>query len=446
MAEITNDIGSLFQNKLFLQLLSSAGNDLMTGSGGAKFNEGVQGNIATQNMAKLMKTLLSPDGTKATISKEGVNLTVPKETEMFKSLLGGATPFSADMSLAPNSGGVIPRGAIGGGFNQELFNSQTPEQRRASFDDRWGGGPSMYSTNTTSTLNPFVEGQSGSAVPDIPAADLAGLSPQILASAMGLKQQQEQLKQQSFRDLNKLMLEREAHPVDIAYKKALTKQAEAAAVENTPSVNVALPDGGTIKLTPKDYIAYRKIKSDERTPLMKNYEYAQRQGFTGSLIDFQDASKTTHQKDYDAAVAGGYKGNFNDWLFSLAKTGALNLGELGKREEMKNTYQGEKYFSNPDWTKDLQHHIGSKDIQNRISDVAIPDLGKSATKEQKQAAYKNAVAVERAKVNIEFIEGKIAAGGGKVIENPTMAADKKTVTWKVQWPTGNVSTVTQAVR
>jgi hypothetical protein len=385
-----------------LQMIMAGGQDIAQGTGGTNLGAAVQGNIQSRSMLKLLQTLLGPDGTKATFSNAGMNLTVPKETTMFKNMLGGGN-FTVDQTLAP-----VP--------------SATPNSLTSNYIT--GGG--------ASTINPFAEGQpSVGNVPAITGADLAGLSAKDISTALGLKQTQDQLKQQSFRDLvdstYKNFTMRQAvdtHKAEIAYKEALTKQSDAATKENTPSIDVTLTDGTAVKL----------------------YEYAKKQGFTGSIVDFKNADMTTHQKDYKAAVAGGYKGDFNGWMVAMAKAGAVNLGELGKREEQKNSYQGEKYFSNPDWTKDLQNHIGSKDIQNRITDVQVPVLDPKATKEQKQAAYSGAVAKERAKVKIEFIEGKIAAGGGKVIANPVMGPDGKTVTWKVQWPTGNTTDVTQAIR
>jgi hypothetical protein len=311
--------------------------------------------------------------------------------------------------------------------------------------------PSNYSFGgAQSIINPFVEGQPTiNAIPQITGADLAGLTAKDISAAIGLKQAQDQLKQQAYRDLvdakyKGAVINREnaSAKTDEEYKRALIKKAEMDIENDKP---IYKTENGMM-LNAKDYLAYQKLVKEDQTPAMKNYEYAQKQGFKGSFIDFQDNAKTTHMKDFEGAKADGYKGSFNQWMLDMAKAGAINLGDISKKEELLNKLQGEKYFANPDWTKDLQGHIGSKDIQNRITDVRVPDVGATATKEQKQAAYSTAVAKERAKVTIEFIEGKIAAGGGKVIANPTMAADGKTVTWKVQWPTGNVTDVTQAVR
>ena len=84
MAENTET--GLLQNKLFLQYLaglgadlSAAGADTSKGFQPTNVNAITQQNIQSQNMMKLLKSLLGPDGTKATFRKTGINLTIPKE-------------------------------------------------------------------------------------------------------------------------------------------------------------------------------------------------------------------------------------------------------------------------------------------------------------------------------------------------------------------------------
>jgi len=78
-------------------------------------------------------------------------------------------------------------------------------------------------------------------------------------------------------------------------------------------------------------LALRTFEAGQTTET-KNYMFARRQGFKGSLIDFKNAALTTHEKDYNRAVADGYKGSFHDWLFAMAKAGAVNLGEITARK------------------------------------------------------------------------------------------------------------------
>lgn len=408
-----------------LQMLMAGGQDIAQGTGGTNLGAAVQGNIQSRSMLKLLQTLLGPDGTKATFSNTGMNLTIPKETEMFKSLLGEGGNLSPDMSLAPK----VP--------------SATPNPLPSNYSI--GGGGSF--------INPFVEGQpESSGIPSISGADLAGLTAKDISIALGLKQAQDQLKQQSYRDLVEAtykgsVIKREEKTAEVMerYHNTLIKKAEADIENDKP---IYKTDQGLL-LNAKDYLAYQKIIKEDQPAAIKVYEYAKTPaggGFTGTLAEFQDSAKTGHMKDYEAAVKDGYPpGKFNQWLQESIKNGSINLGDLWKKEELLNKFQLKKYFANPDWTKDLQGYIGSKEVQNRLYDISVPDLGPNATKEQKQKAYKDAIAHETAKENIKFIEGKIAAGGGKILDI-TMDKDGKTITWKVKDPTGDIIDVTQAVR
>ena len=436
-------------NPMLIQYLTGLSNDLS--AYGADTSKGMQfgginkvtnDNIKAQGFMKLLKQAMGPDSSKVTIDGKGIGITAPNDSELFKQILGD------------DIAGLAPPPVAG---SEPVASAPAAAPAQAS-------QPSAQPV----VPNPFMPSAPNL---NVNPTDLAGLTPENIMAVIGAKQQQDQIKLQSYRDLVDSIYKGSAMgetalnapverrlkgaqadkyeqdvadaPTDKAYKEALTNKAKQDMENDRPIYQV--PDSPVV-LNAKDWIAYQKMNKETQTADIKNFEYAQQQGFTGGLMDFKDAAKTTHKKDYDEAVKTGYKGTFNTWLTDMAKAGAINLGDLMHKESELTKLQGEKYFANPDWTTDLQRHIGSKDIQNRISDVQIPDLGPKATKEEKQKAYRDVTAKERAKVNIEFIEGKIAAGGGKVIANPTMDKDGKTVTWKVQWPTGNITEVKQAIR
>jgi len=402
------DINTLLQNKMFLQMLSSAGTDLMQGTGGTNLNAAVQGNIQAQNMMKLLKTLLGPDGTKGTIDSTGIKLSIPKESSMFSSILGGEGAFKANESLAP-------------GAPSKDYNNLTSVLQGANAGGMYGSGGGL------NIANPFVEGQTDL---NIDPSDLAGLTTQDISAALGMKMKQAEMKQQSYRDMldsiykgEQIVRGREAAAADIPYKKALTKAAEASAEADTPSISV---EGVPFKMTPKDYLAYQKLLKEDKSAAVKNYEYAKEQGFKGSFVEFEDRAKTTHKKDYDEAVAGGYKGSFHNWMLEMAKAGAINLGEkLTEKKEM-GELGGQLYFDNPKWTTDLSGHLDSKSIRTQVSMSDDPNLTRSVE-------------------TVKFVEGKIAAGGGS-IQSVVMDKDGKTMVWTVRWPSGDVKTIRQAVR
>jgi len=93
------DLNNLFQNKMFLQFLSAAGQDVSAGRPpGQALGGAVQQNIASQNFSKLMAGILKgnvPEGGSMKVDSKGFSLNLPKETlnmEDFDPLGRNATP------------------------------------------------------------------------------------------------------------------------------------------------------------------------------------------------------------------------------------------------------------------------------------------------------------------------------------------------------------------
>jgi hypothetical protein len=259
-------------------------------------------NIQAQNMLGLIKQALGPDNLNIKANNKGLTINVPND---------------------------LPEQLAGPGVeeNQAARGAQAQAQAQPA------AAPSRRP-------NPFA---------NITNADLAGLTTQDIMGVLAASQAQDQISQQSYRDLVDAIYKgnqnrraeseegrkAESHEPDMAYKRALTAEATARATENTPSIEVDLGDGAKTKLTPKDYLAYQKLNKEDKTVAMKNYEFAKGDGFTGSFMEFQDSAKTTHEKDYKAAVNDGYKGSFNKWMLDLRKAGATNIGLSGKIEEKR---------------------------------------------------------------------------------------------------------------
>ncbi|MBE3140301.1 MAG: hypothetical protein IMZ53_06930, partial [Thermoplasmata archaeon] len=271
---VMDSIDNALQNKLLLQYMSGVGASIAEGKGLAPgANAITQQNIESQNMMKLMSRLLGPDGTKATISNAGINMTFPTKeaAAMLQGNSSGATLVNpvAPVAGAPALAPVAPAPA-----------SMAP----APISVQGGGSVAP---------NPFVG--------NIPAADLAGLTSQDISTALGMKMKMSELSS------------------EMPYKQALTNQAIAATIENTPSVDINV-GGTTMKVTPKDAIAYRKMERETSPEKMKLYNVALAQGYKGNIVDFMNADMTGHQKDYEKVKAEGkYKGDFNSWLTDQAK-------------------------------------------------------------------------------------------------------------------------------
>ena len=388
-------ISNLLQNKMFLQMLSAAGSDVSQGTGGTNLNAAVQGNIQSQNFAKMLKQLLGPDGSKATFSKDGLTLTAPQESSLFSSILGDkyfANTPEAGQSVTPSNT------AVGGGFDQATFNAQSPEQRRTSFDARWGGP----------TLNPFVEGQSSGMNLDFSAADLAGLTPQDISTALRMKMKQDELQKQTVQQV-----------YDNMYKGKLMEQIDAQVATQSPRFEIP----GLGKVNASQYLDWEKLNRESKPNEAKLYEYALRQGYEGSFVDFMDRAKTTHKKDYDEAVKGGYKGPFHNWMLEMAKAGAINLGEFTEREKTKKDIEAESYFSSGKFNADLD-----KKLEKYTKDELwnIPEAGKPA----KIAEFKITKALD-----------ELEARGYTVNRRYWLDADKSIAAIDVTSRTGNKETI-----
>jgi hypothetical protein len=416
-------LSGLFQNKMFLQFLGGLGQDISTF--GANTDKGMQfthlgaatqENIKSQSMLKLLKQALGPDESSLKASNKGLTINIPNapadpansssapENNPFADAVANAVPntlatstvttpnpFTVDQALAP---AVAPVAAV----------------------------PSLVPTSVTP--NPFTS---------INPADLAGLSPQEILSVVGAKHAQDTLKQQSYRDMVAALYAGKtdaraetAAPIDNKYKGALTNQSIAAATENTPSVTISYGDS-TFKVTPKDAIAWEKMKKETTPNEMKLYDLALKQGFVGSIVDFKNSDMTTHQKDYEKAKSEGYDKGFTPWLLDMAKAGAINLGTKVEEKKTLSELGGQLYFNDPKWTEDVHKQTAAFDKDQAW---VIPEKDRP---------------LARSKVVVKTVEDKIAAGSG-AIQSVTMDKDGKTMVWTVKWPSGDTKTIKQAVR
>jgi hypothetical protein len=307
---------NLLENKLLLQFLSGAGAATAgEGSFAAGVNPLVQQNIQSQNYAALLKKLLG----------KGID---------FKSDAKGKATISLENGLSALSPNLIGEGITS---PEKMKAAQLPS---AQPPQTGGGGIDANTLMLMNFLNP-----SNSQLGDLSGADLAGLTPKDISQALQFKFASDELKQKKVSDLLDRMRQGTLDPVDIAYKKALTDQA-LSSIETSKY-------GKGIEL-------FKAMTKDERTNLIKNYEYAQSQGYKGTIEEFNRESRTSNQKDYEAAVAGGYEGSFHQWLLEMRKAGATNIsiGERAKAAgEVKKAQQKAEIFA-PDYhlkvAKDLE--------------------------------------------------------------------------------------------
>ena len=385
---MADGMSNLLQNKLLLQYMAGAGQDIAAGRPiGQNVNAITQQNIQSQNFMGLLQKMLSgqvPEGGKMTMDSKGMKLDIPS------SLFGGQ-----------GFGEIVGEGGGGG-------TSTTPQQAT-------GGTGGLANLGLGSNLlNPSIS-------PAISGADLAGLTPEMISQALQFKFMQEEIGQKRATDL-----------VDMMYKGALTEQARATTAAATPSITIP---GTDIKLTGKQYINwYKTANKDERTAAIKNYEYAQTDkggNFGGSFEDFQNIARTTHEKDYDRAVEDGYKGTFNEWLNQMVKSKAIKIS-IGEKAataaavkeattDVDIATAGRRYFSK-DWKADIDKIVDE--------DISLdPFFGRPE------------YALERAKLVEQKIESEIGSRGGKITSK---YLDGRTYVFEVEWPDGKTSEVRYA--
>ena len=232
---------------------------------------------------------------------------------MMKELLGGGAKVSMDEKTTSIK---MPSKLLGG--EEGLSSLIAGGDFTAS---GVGGGAAQQEFKT---LNPSTSPL------DVSGADLAGLTPQNISQALQLGFTGEELERRKFSDV-----------MEMAYKF------------------------GTFE------------PREDRTPLQRNYEYAQVQGFEGSLVDFKNTSETTHMKDFKAAKKSGYKGKFHDWLLEMTKAGAINLGEFAAKKEITEEVKRKSFFKTPKFRIEAEKIV---DERGRIKYETADDPEKARNK------------------------------------------------------------------
>ena len=347
-----NPLAQLASNKLLLQYLSAAGQDIGAGRPlGANVNQVTQQNIAAQNYSKLLKKLLEGGG-KVTMDKDEVTI---------------KHPVSAGNPLGSAGQAGTPGLASG---------------------DRGTTGENLAKLNapaTNATLGGNLSALNPSSSPlDIPASDLAGLTPQDISAALGFRMKAEELGQQKIVDAAKEVL---------ANRKLEIEQA--------------------------------KLGEEKQTADIRNYQYAVSQGYKGSFADFKNSAETATVKDYEYAVSQGYKGSYQDWRTELAKAGGtnINIGEkIGLKVEESKIIPRTAMNSGK-LMEDIRRDESSEAFQNKLFRLQTTDP--TAAKSFK---------VENRAARIQSI---IDQGRGKQFD---VKYDESTgiITFKVKWPNGDV--------
>jgi hypothetical protein len=397
--------GNVMQNQLVRQFLASAGSAVGgPGSVGEALGGMVNKDIQGQNYNALLKKMLGPDGSKGTFDNTGLTLKIPNTDPMISQLLGGGQGQGGMSLMSP-----------------EVINSLNPTGQNP---DAGLPTPQIGTTQTAggrpSIANPFAIDQQGTSYPELNASDLAGLSPEMIASAFGLAQQAKSV------------------PIENAYRQALTQQA-IAQTENIPiqqqlelmklQKEAALDQPFGIKGPGGMEVSLREWSSlpeKDRNYLVAKHG-AEILGDTNFMSQREwEATAPTEQGRFlrDIMLHPAMKKVAMD----LKRAGATTVNLNTKLEEKKamGDLEGQLYFSDPKWTEDLGKHLNSEDVQNETFTSKTPGRVK-------------------AKATVKFIEDKITGGGGK-IRDVKMDKDGRTMVWEVRWPSGDIKKLRYVVK
>ena len=374
---------NLLQNKMFLQYLAAAGQDIGSGNAiGTNVNQATQQNISAQNYMKILQKMLGgqvPEGGKMVTDSKGMKLDIPHTA-----LSGGF--LTDDMSMTPD---------------QSLAPAASP-------------APASQPKGGIDFTNPFASSQS-----EISPSDLAGLTTQDISGALSGAMSVEAMKQKKVTDVADMMYKQKM----MSYYDSLIDKNKAGEPLDQP-FPIEVPGIGGVSIRQwnaltkdqQEYAGYVfKAKQLGDEDIMNEREFkllepTERENFLRAAMDDPDLMRAAR---------------------GLARSGAtrISLGEKLEEVKAKAGLKGQTYFKDPKWTNDLDKHISSEDVQNELFQLEEGDV-----KDTKKAEYK-----------VEFIENKITAGGGSV-QDVKWDDDGTTMIWTVKWPSGDVEEIRYAVR
>lgn len=302
---IMNSIGNVLQNKLLLQYLSGVGGAMSAGQPvGPAMNAITQQNIQSQNMMKLMSRLLGPDGTKATFSNAGMNLTVPS-ADVSKSLQGTEPGGVVEGMAAPL---VTPPPSP-----TPVVSAPAPVTSASSV----GGG--------SVAPNPFA----GASNLDLSPSDLAGLTPQDISVALGMKMNMENVRSEIKARENKAI-----NPEDMTFPVLV------------PSIgSVSLRQWSALPKKQQEYAAY--VHSANQSPNAKIL----------TAQEFDSQFNPTERENFLRAAIKDPK--LMAAAERLAKAGATTIGGEVEKKKAMNAVEAENYFSSGEFNKDLDKKVNT---------------------------------------------------------------------------------------
>jgi hypothetical protein len=168
---------------------------------------------------------------------------------------------------------------------------------------------------------------------------------------------------------------------------------------------------------------WKLATEDDRTPMMKEYEYAQEQGYKGNLEDWKVISGDPETiKLYKASIAdGSFTGGLWDFIRSRAKAGATSVNINNKVEEdLERGY--------------VKSRLVMYDPVARESAInaELKKLGIS----EKMMLKMEGDSPEALKLRSDYVDRAVrrivSAGNGRVVKS-AVSPDGSSIGWIVEW-------------
>lgn len=166
-------------------------------------------------------------------------------------------------------------------------------------------------------------------------------------------------------------------------------------------------------------IEEQKLQANAKdTAAIREYQYAVAQGYKGSFDDFRNSTASAGIKDYEYAKKQGYKGSYYQWKTELAESSRSNIsiGDKLANREAEKKLESQLWFTSPTgMAEDMGKLLQERSVQNQL--LRYPPGS-----------------VERSKAEASLIgneiQSRIINAGGTV---KGVKREGKTVIWDVLW-------------
>jgi len=455
-------LSRLFQNKLFLQYLAAEGQDLLQNTPGKNLNAVTQQSIASEAYAKMLSEILGggkvPEGITHTrkrgLDTDQTSLSIDHSLFKMPDLKTGTNaPLTTPGIITPSSAGTMTSGG------QFAMGSVTPDITRflspflTSQQVPSAPSPAGSPSEGVTTAAPVAQAQTpaiqdpvmqmltqllgggsqsnlGATFGNMSKSDLAGLTPEMMSSALQFKMQQEQLGKKNIMDVMDLMMRGKELGIRAPYMKALTDEAIDRVAANQPVIQI-----GGIPYNTAEYLKWQQVQKENLSTNQRDYStYAAQETAAGrqpkSFEEFLNNNFTNDIKNYrlysdQETKAGRTPKDFDPWLTEHERSRTITTPEMAgeKAAAIKRATGAEEAWA--------QLHNPTQ--LNALVKKAVDD---PVTANAIFAARDNPAEMTRIKGRTVagVIDNMVRAGGGRFVKDTVLSKDGKTLTYTIKWP------------